>query len=309
MRQTIFERCVFGAHVLLLAAMLPAACGSGSSPCGPGNDEPPDIIPDEQQLDTLVIGRVGVDELNQITGADPGHTTLVQAFFADMSNYIVQLADREFYSESCWIYTSQQITSGAPEYLFVNKVVVSGLAGGEVTMQPEAENPRMNPVVLQGRAYGEGDVMFDVTSRDEAGWFPAFTETIQAPEPLVVTQLEDRPDPDLSQGPSIGIDSMRVNDLVVKWVPGGGDYFEFKLIPGAGTETPYAKLRCVTRDDGCLHVPAAAVAALALDKASNFQMKMERHYFKLHPIYDDSGQLQAAVLLDVSSAVEATVLR
>ncbi|RLB54047.1 MAG: hypothetical protein DRI34_12555, partial [Deltaproteobacteria bacterium] len=141
------------------------------------------------------------------------------------------------------------------------------------------------------------------------GWFPAFSESLPTPEPVVITRLGDRDNPDMSQGPSIGIDITRTEPLEVHWQAGNGDYFEVKIIPGAGSNTKYMKLRCVTFDDGCLSIPPEALAALVPDQASNFQFKAERHNFALHSIRDNSGQVQAAALLDVNSVLEATVLR
>lgn len=284
------------------------ACGGGGSNCGAGHDGVPTIIDDDADLNTFWVARLGVGELNQLTGPDPGHTSLVQAFFSDFTDYRVQVADRQNFSDACFVYTSLQVTTGDPIPLNVTQVTVGGLAGGDLVLEPAGDPPKISPELIDGRAFAGEAVSFTIESGAGATDFPAFSEELPAPDPVVITRLGDRENPDMSQGPSINISIDRIDPLEVRWKPGGGDYFEFKIVPGSGTDTKYVKLRCITYDDGCLSVPADALVYLVPDKATNFQLKAERHNFVLHPIKD--GDLtQAAALIDVSSTLEATVLR
>jgi len=295
---------IFLAAALALAI---ASCGS-SSPCGEENDGVPNIIDDETDLDTFVVGRLGVGELNQITGTDPGHSTLIQAFFNDFSNYQVILADRVEFPPACMVYTSRPESSGEPIPLQVTRVVIEGLQGGPLNMEPAGDPPKIATQVITGRAFTASGVVFKVESTDGANYFPPLQAELPPPEAPVLTQLGEFTNPDLTKGLKLGITADRTDPLQVKWQPGNGNYIEVKLIPGRGSETPWAKLRCITFDDGCLHIPAEAVAFMVQDKASDFQFKIERHNFLLHSVRE-GDKVKAAALIDVNSALEATVLR
>lgn len=294
--------------VAILAPVCLLGCGGAGSKCGGSHDGVPTIIDDDADLDTFWVARLGVGELDQLTGPDPGHTSLVQAFFNDFTNYRVQLADRQYFSDACFVYTSRQVTTGEPVALDVSQVTVGGLNGGELVLEPSGDPPKIGPELLDGRAFDADQVSFDVESAGGDTDFPAFSDELPAPDPVIITRLGDRDNPDLTQGPSINISIDRTEPLEVHWVPGNGDYFEFKIIPGSGSDTQYMKLRCITFDDGCLSVPADALVYLVPDKATNFQLKAERHNFVLHSI-KDGDVTQAAALIDVSSVLEATVLR
>ena len=181
--------------------------------------------------------------------------------------------------------------------------VISGEA-----LAPDPDIGRIPPEVLPGRAFAAESISIEVESPSGDTDFPAFTDSIPAPEFPVLTRIGDLKDPDLAAAPSVGIDEYRADSLRVEWEAGDGDYFEFLIIPGAGSETRHMKLRCITFDDGCLEVPVEALRHLALDLATNFQLKVERHNFVLHSVKDGDAT-RAAALIDASSALEGTVLR
>ena len=87
------------------------------------------------------------------------------------------------------------------------------------------------------------------------GWMPAMP---------VLTRFGDITSPNLAEGPKLGLSVNRVEPLWISWEPGDGDYMVFSLTPGTGTLTKFAKLRCVTMDDGCLQIPGSALGHLAL---------------------------------------------
>jgi hypothetical protein len=283
-------------------------CGGGGSNCGGNNDGVPTIIDDDDDLNTYWVARLGVSELNQLTGPDPGHSTLVQAFFSDFTDYMVQLADRNYYTNSCFAYTSRQVTTGTIETLGVNTVTFDGLVGGQLNLTASGDPPTISPRVYPGSAFQDASIGIAVASDDGLTDFPSFTEQIAAPEMPVVTQLGDRVDPDMGAGLSIDISIDRTEPLQVKWEPGSGDYIEVKIIPGSGSSTKHLKVRCITYDDGCLEIPADAIQYLVPDEATNFQFKIERHNFVLHSIKDGEAT-KAAALIDASSVLEGTVLR
>ncbi|MBW1810826.1 MAG: hypothetical protein JRJ87_21725 [Deltaproteobacteria bacterium] len=285
-----------------------SGCGGGDSNCGGDNDGVPTIIDDDEDLNTYWVARLGVSELNQLTGPEPGHSSLVQAFFSDFTDFMVQLADRDYYTNSCFAYTSRQVTSGTIETLGVNMVTFEGLVGGQLDLMASGDPPKIDPRLYPGSAFLEDSITISVASSDGLTDFPSFTELIAAPEMPVVTQLGDKINPDMGSGPSIGISIDRIEPLVVKWEAGAGDYIDVKIIPGSGSDTKHLKVRCVTYDDGCLEIPAAAIQYLVPDLATNFQFKIERHNFVLHSIKDGDAT-KAAALIDVSSILEGTVLR
>jgi len=283
---------------LILAFFVPACGDDGGGACGEGNDGVPAIVDEDEDYDTYYVASVGVYEWNQLTGADVGHTTTAKAFFEDFTNYQVQVAERLFFSEACFIYTSRQVTTGEHVPMGVTEVTIGGLEGGDLVMTPDPD--RIPPEILSGRAFTGDNVTIDVTSPGGALDFPAFSEELKAPDQVVIKRLGPHKDPDLAAGLSLDITVERTESLRVEWEAGNGDYFEFKLIPGSGSSTAWQKLRCITYDDGCLEVPAAALNHLALDEATNFDIKVERHMQKLHVI-KDGDVTQAIALLDASS--------
>ncbi len=295
-----------GLAVLVLSGAV--GCGGGELTCGAGHDGVPQIIEDDSDMDTFWVASLGVEEV-QVVGAGAEHDTLVQAHFSDFSEYRVQLAERlEFVDyPACVVYISQQVASGDRIPLKVERVTFGGLAGGEVVLEPN-EFDHLPTDNRPGRGFEAETVSIEVLSENGESDFPAFSEQIAAPAQPVVTGLDDMEPVDLAAAPSIGIDVNRVEDMKVRWEPAGSDYVEVKIIPGAGASAPYGKMRCITFDDGCLEVPAAALAHLALDEATNFRFRIEHHNFVLHSIKED-GQTKAAALIDTSSSIEAIVLR
>lgn len=266
--------------------------------CGEKHDGVPVIIDEDEDYDTYYVASIGVYEWNQLTGADIGHTTTTKANFEDFTNYQVQLADRLPFSEACFIYTSRQVTTGDHVPMGVDQVTIGGLAGGDLVMTPDPE--RIPPEILPGRAFEGGTVTIDVTSAGGALDFPAFSDELDVPEQVVIKRLGKHKNPDIVSGPSLDITLERSEPLQVVWEAGNGDYFEVKLIPGAGSPTAWQKLRCITFDDGCLEIPAEAINHLARDEATNFNIKVERHSQKMHVI-KDGDVTQAIALLDASS--------
>jgi len=296
-----------GISLLVLAwiAVL-SGCGEEASPCGQGKDGVPVIIPDSSQLETFWVGALGVDEL-QIVGSGASHDTLVQANFNDFTDYRVRLAPSLVFSEACLVYTGQPEVTGTIAPLGVEQVVFRGLAGGDLTLAPDAFG-HIDTELLAGRGFLAPEVAIEVTSGAGETDFPALSEIIPAPEAPQLEGLDGQPGEGLASGLSLGIDVNRAAPLRVTWRAEGADYVEVKIMPGAGSATPYAKLRCVTFDDGCLEIPGAALGHLALDSATNFRFRLERHNFVLHSV-QEGGAVKAAALIDVSSSVEGVVLR
>lgn len=291
----------------LAATVSLAACGGGQSDCGPGRDLVPAIIGDSQ-LDTFQVASLGVDEL-RIVGSGAEHNTLVQAHFSDFSEYQVQLAERTEFPDhpACMLYTSRPVTSGEPIPLHVDRATFGGLAGGEVVLEPNA-NEHLPTDLLPQRGFDAATVTIEIESPGGQGDFPAFSDEIPAPAQPVLLAIGDLTDPDLAAGPSLGIATDRTDHMRVKWEPAGSDYVEIKLLPGAGSATPWGKLRCITFDDGCLEIPAAALSQLAMDEAVNFDFRIEHHFFVIHPI-GQGAQPEASALIDTSSTLQGTVVR
>lgn len=293
-----------------IVAVALIGCGSEKSACGPDNDLTPNIIPDASDLDTFIVASLGVDEL-EVVGSGAEHSTLVQAHFEDFTNYQVQLAETIDFPEhpACFIYAGRPVTSGDPVALQVQSATFGGLSQ-DVVLEPD-EFGHMPTQALPQRGYQSDQVSIDVKSTGtiEDGSFPAFSETIPAPAQPILLSIGDLDPVDLAASPSIGIKPDRIDHMLVKWEPTGADYVEIKILPGAGSETPYAKLRCITFDDGCLEIPAGALAHLALDMATNFKFRIENHFFVIHPIDGDDGKTMASALIDTSSALSGTVLR
>jgi hypothetical protein len=197
---------------------------------------------------------------------------------------------------------------GKPIPLPIDQVTFAGLQGGDLVMTPDETSGRIPTEVLSGRAFTTDSVDIDVLSSGSEDDFPAFNESIKVPDFPELTGLGEHKDPDLASGPSIGIIDQREDPLMVRWKAGDGDYIEFKIIPGAGSETKHMKLRCVTFDDGCLEVPAEALINLSYDLATNFQVKIERHNFVIHTI-EEGDVLKAAAMIDAASVYEGTVTR
>ncbi|NOZ86991.1 MAG: hypothetical protein GXP49_12155 [Deltaproteobacteria bacterium] len=192
--------------------------------------------------------------------------------------------------------------------LEVNSVSFKGLKGGEVKLEPK-ENGNIEPRLINELAFQDGNKIEIQVDSSEGQWsYPAFSMEMDVPEDVVMTRFDKITNPVLEESPSLNLAVDREDPLWISWVPGNGDYMVFTLTPKAGTETPYGKLRCVTFDDGCLRVPAEALDHLALDKATNFKMKLDRH---LNRIWSKKtgGTTDAAALVDLSFSLEAVVGR
>lgn len=291
----------------LFVVVLVAGCGGGQSDCGPKNDLVPNRIADDSQMDTFWIGSLVVDE-TRVVGSGAEHNTLIAANFSDFTDYRVQVADRINLLDypACEVYTSRQVTSGEPVPLGLTRVTFSGLAGGDVVLEPN-EFDQIPPELLPQRGFEAAQVAISVESPEGDMDFPAFDEEIAAaPQPELLAV--DKQAVDLAQGPELGITSDRIEDMRIEWRPNGSDYVEIVLVPGTGSETPWGKLRCITFDDGCLTIPADLIAYLAADTASNFDLRLEHHNFVLHSI-EEGGEIKAAALIDASSSLVGTIRR
>jgi len=291
----------------IAAAALAAGCGGGKSDCGPGNDLVPNMIPDASALDTFWVGSLVVDEVKRV-GSGAEHNTLVAANFYDFTDYRVQLADRIDLLDypACTVYTSRQVTSGDPVPLGLTRVTFSGLAGGDVVLEPD-EFDHLPTDLLPQRGFEAEQVGIAVESPGGEMDFPAFEDAVAA-APMPTDVRVDKQPLDLAAGPGLGITNDRIDDMKVQWQPAGSDWVEVKIIPGSGSETPWGKLRCITFDDGCLVIPADLVVYLSADTATNFDFRIEHHNFALHSI-QEGGETKAAATIDVSSALSGTVTR
>jgi hypothetical protein len=290
------------------SCLLALGCGGSEPICGPEHDLVPDIIEDDEDLNTFWVASLAVDEL-KIVGAGAEHTTLIQAHFNDFSEYMVQLAERLEFQDypACYVYTSRPVTSGDPIPLGIEQVTFRGLVGGDLILAPD-EFDHIPTELLARRGFDAATIGIEVASAEGPADFPALTAEIAAPQMPILLSIGDVAPVDLALAPQIGISSSRIEPLEVHWEPSGAEYVEIKILPGAGSATPYAKLRCITFDDGCLEIPAAALSHLALDEATNFQFRIEHHFFVLHAI-KQGDQTKAAALIDTSAALEGTVLR
>ncbi|MBW2703492.1 MAG: hypothetical protein JRF33_21960 [Deltaproteobacteria bacterium] len=290
-------------------SLVTAACGSEDDACGPGNDLVPALVA-EGELDTFRVASIGVDEF-KVSGTEAEHNTLVQANFSDFTDYMVTLAPRlDFLPNypACYVITGQPTVSGAPVNLGIESVTFSGLI--EPVVLSQVESGQIPPDLLPQRGFAGTEVGVDVASAGGADDFPAFSETLPAPLMPAPGRVGDTDWGDLMavQDPSIGITVDRAYPLVVEWEPADGDVIEVKIIPNAGSSTDYMKLRCITFDDGCLEIPAGAIGHLALDDATNFKLRIERHNYVVHPIRD-GDTVEAAAIIGLSASMETIVTR
>ncbi|MBN2498577.1 MAG: hypothetical protein JXR96_28560 [Deltaproteobacteria bacterium] len=287
-----------------LASCCAAACGSSTPTCGEGYDNVPSLI-SEEELNTYLVSSIGIDEL----AVDDGeHNTLVQAHFSDFSDYSVILAPRMDFRDypACYVITGKPEISGAPIPMHVDSVAFTGLTE-EVLLLPD-ENGNLPPELLPVRGFAAEQIGIEVSSGSEDGDFPAFEDFVAAPAMPVLEAVDGRSYEALREDCAIGIAIDRVEPLRVEWEPAEGDYVEFKIIPNSGASTDYMKLRCITFDDGCLEVPPGALGNLALDAATNFRLRLERHRFTLHSI-KSGDEVEAAALIDASASMETLVTR
>jgi hypothetical protein len=187
------------------------------------------------------------------------------------------------------------------------RFTVEGLRGGDVIMMPDADG-RYSVEVMNGRVFTTTPVSFELLSGPGDRDFPGFTVELPTPVPPVLLKAGDAENPDLAAGPSVGITHAPQGPFVVEWEAQGTEYVDFQIVPGAGSTTPYAKLRCVTHDDGCLEIPPEAIQQLALDAATSFQLKLTRYSFTIEEIRE-GDTLKAVVLVSLGSTLEGTVLR
>lgn len=292
--------------ILLLGFLLLAACSSdGGRPCGEGHDGVPAKYNPADVSQVLRIGNLVINEEKRV-GVAPSHDTLVSASFADFTGVTVQDGSTEKLSEACVIYLSKSVREGTATQLKVTKVSVAGLSE-PVLLTPDVNN-KINPQSLPGRALTTAAVNIKVDSDTNANDFPAFAMSLDSPEIPVLTRVGDLPSPDLSSSPSLGIRSDREKPLVLEWKPGNGHYVEIVILPGTGTSSAWAKVRCITHDDGCFEIPAQGLRSLSQDTATNFEFSFMRHLSDVVTFLVD-GRAKAVANAKVSSVLRATVVR
>ena len=290
---------------LLLFSMIEGCSNNSSSPCKNHREGKPALFQEDATFDTYRIGLIKVLEVDNV-GTDPLHDTAVHADFTDNIDYTVQLAPREDYSSSCFIYTGLRVDSGTQQTLYANSVTINGLQTDNLTLTKNG-NGTFSPEFLDGRAYTNSPVSFIVESDNGDSDFPSFTDQVAPLDFPILTRVGDLKSLDLSSSPSLGISVDRLDPLSIQWESSDATYVEFILSPGAGTETKWIYLRCIAFDDGCLEVPAEALNYLAPDKCTNFNFTFARHNFKYQQVGADNKK--AVVLIDSSSALKAIVFR
>lgn len=161
---------------------------------------------------------------------------------------------------SCFLLTGSPTTSCRkgfkppclPEPLDADKVTVTGLVGGSVTLD-SAGGGRFTKTGLKSPLFTDNPITVKVQAKSSSSSFPSYDQKLAAPAQLELTS----PDPKAKQL------SAGTTDLDVAWNAGDGDWVELSVSSNAKGATD--RVVCVVEDDGCATMPIGAIEAIKLD--------------------------------------------
>ncbi|MBW2733729.1 MAG: hypothetical protein JRH20_15180 [Deltaproteobacteria bacterium] len=171
--------------------------------------------------------------------------------------------------------------------LNADKVTVSGLSSGSVDLESPAVGAFVTTSVTPP-LFSTDPVQIDVIGRDEAGYFPTYSQVIEPPDALEILS----PDPS-APGPA------GMSDLPLKWRAGNGEWMEVTLRSSNPDITD--KVVCLAVDDGCATIPIGALETMRLDMPpeDRILMTVQRVRTQIDSLSGDNG-----AQLKVSSRVD-----
>jgi hypothetical protein len=241
-----------------------------------GDEEEPDpaclehignlVVP--QESDLPLQGKVTLLDRETRTLGDDGVPQellqgRIQGAFFDVSARTATEASFTQLSDECVGRVSRGLPAQGLVPLSVAMLEVRGTARGAVRAMEvdpglylDAGGPILGGGTLEVVAEGDG--------------FPTFTETIVAPDPMLLTE------PSLDGG-----NFLAVEDLDVVWNAGNGEFVIIAIDPDetGGVESG-GDVVCIMPDDGCQTLPKSVAVFLLASQSPTFTIIVSRHRYR-----------------------------
>ena len=252
----------------LLAGALVSACGNGEEEPDPACLEHLGNLVVPQASDLPLQGKVTLFDRETRTLGDDGvpqdlRQGRIQAAFFDVSARTATEAAFTQLSDECVGRVSRGQPAEGLVPLSLAALEVRGTARGAVRAS------EVDPgLYLDAGAPILGSEPLEVIA--EAGGFPAFDETIIAPDPLALTE------PALD-----GSTLVDIEDLKIEWNAGNGEFVIIAIDPDQsnGAESG-GDVVCVMPDDGCQILPKSVGVFLLASQAETFTIIVSRHRYR-----------------------------
>ena len=173
--------------------------------------------------------------------------------------------------------------------LDADKVEVD-LGSGKITLERTATG-KFVALNVAGPLFGDAPVKAVVSSRTETGFFLAYDQSLEPPDPIDLKQ----PDPTSSLG-------VGTSDLKLRWTPGNGDFVLVEVAKDDPTVTD--KVRCLLQDDGCHTMGACVLDWLEIKTDEAFRLSIIRVRGAVKNL-----DTNTAATLNLTSQLETTIIR
>jgi hypothetical protein len=149
------------------------------------------------------------------------------------------------------------------QYLEVSKVAVEGITSGPLDLTKTSAGNYTGPTNLTDPLFNAAQVKVTVSGQTAAGSFPSYTQSIGAPDPMVI----ELPKPG-------DVTPLGAKDLVVKWKKGNGDFVVLEISLADTTKTD--KIQCILLDDGCTTVYVGDLEFLDIKDGTKMKIVLTR---------------------------------
>lgn len=278
---------------LLGTTLFALGCGSEEKrdPC----NDPPMTIGTSDSPDILRVASLRLEQRSTLSSEESPETlTFVTLALSDRSLYIPLARQTAEWSQSCFVVSGTSTTScraqaggscgsatcgtnqtcieGAcvdcmAKPLPIESAQLEGLTTSEVDLEPIGDDrSRWRRADLSAPLFATDPIHLTVTGNATVGSFPSYEQTIQAPQPMRITQPT----------PGSGL-LLAGTGLVVEWEKGNGDFVEIALqiddASGGATENA---IFCLANDDGCATVPSLALSVLSPSSDKPLELSISR---------------------------------
>lgn len=259
----------------------------GTAACSDDNDETKSCADElatvelEPADDILYLATMRLENRRERSRGGADETTaIVTLSLSDRSLFLPQPRSPAPWSRSCFLFSGrftstcrdpagascggetcssgQSCVEGAcvaceARPLSIEGARVQGLARADVALdRVGTDGSRWRDAAAKVPLFAGDAIDLQVQGGAATGEFPSYTQTVDAPEPVELTQ----PAPGTSVGGAAA-------DLRVEWERGNGDWVEVALAPEVATGGTQDLVVCVVDDDGCATVPSIAIATLS----------------------------------------------
>jgi hypothetical protein len=280
---------------LLLAAATTFACNGEEEPDPACLDHIGNLVV-PQASDLPLQGKVTLFDRDTRTLGDDGlpqdlQQGRIQAAFFDVSARTATEAAFMQLSDECVGRVSRGLPAEGLVPLSIAMLEVRGTARGAVQAGQVGDGLYLNtgnPIL--------GTDPLQVLA--QAGEFPAFDETIIAPDPIM-----------LSSPPLDGSTLVDIQDLTVDWNAGNGEFVIIAIDPDItnGAESG-GDVVCILPDDGCQTLPKSVSVFLLASQSPTFTIIVSRHRYRAVTI-DQQTFLEIEAYSEVRGTLKSGVVQ